>query len=167
MSPEPRRKVSGNVFNAGQILYRGDVIFELAGRQIEIPHFHFMDFAIQLFSAAFGTAFTADNYFQYRGIDNPVFFTAHDQEGLTQVQLAAALVGVFYVDGVALNPTEGKAAKAEIQVPVHVYTRLCGEIFRAALDALDEKFEGVDGVREYFSSLPFAQNYSSIYEDEE
>jgi hypothetical protein len=66
----------------------------------------------------------------------------------------------LFLDGARFQ--RGEAASFE--VAVLEFTRACSSLFKASLETLDEVFEGIDGVAEFFGNIYFARMFLESWE---
>ncbi|WP_457646801.1 hypothetical protein [Profundibacter sp.] len=52
-----------------------------------------------------------------------------------------------------------------LQTSILEFNRICGALYKEALETIDDKLENIDGVEDYFGSIPFSEGFKDSWED--
>jgi len=52
-----------------------------------------------------------------------------------------------------------------LQTSILEFNRICGALYKEALETIDDKLENIDGVEDYFGSIPFSEGFKDAWED--
>ncbi len=52
-----------------------------------------------------------------------------------------------------------------LQTSILEFNRICGALFENTLEIIDDKFEGIDGVQDFFGTIPFSEGFPWAWDD--
>jgi len=154
LSPEESAFALGSFFSADVSLKFGVSKFTFAGVR-------FFPFARDLMQLAFDLSFDEVVRLQMETLHPNKFLLTVEVEGeLIALHIdvgssaSAALDGETYVSGERISS----------YMNVLEFNRTCGAFFKLALTKLDDIYEGIDGVQEFFGDIYFSRMFPEAWE---
>ncbi len=63
------------------------------------------------------------------------------------------------------NTHHGLGNPVLLQTSILEFNRICGALCKEALKTIDDKLANIDGVENYFGSIPFSEGFKDAWED--
>jgi len=152
-----------DVLNTVDSIFLGDALIESDSHTIFMPKVHFIDVAVRLFESAFFINFRGarDRRIDLTTSDGPTFLNVGLEDGKFRMSFAIGANRVVVVDDQELRSGNNEFIYFD---PID-FNLTCGILFEAEIDFLEDKFGHIDGIREAFYAIPFAETYEDLFYD--
>lgn len=156
-------KVSGNNLFVLAGYYEGDVSVSLGGRDLTFLRVEIKSLSQAFMRLAFWVAFYNISE-RETSVPSASPVNTHVKTDGQRLTLSVFCVsdGVVILDGKPLSGRE----KAVIETDLGTFCRTAGHLFAQMLELLDEKFDGIDGINEYFGTISFSEGFQEFWADD-
>lgn len=160
MISDGRLDPSDDVFDLG-FDFTADVSMTLGPRVVMIPSVRFFVFARDLMQLAFDINFDQVQKLQMQALyPVNIILTATTVEGKIGLRFDIGSDSEVSLDGQEYRRGEEVA----FELGVLEFNRTCSALFKVALETLDDIYEGVDGVAEFFGDIYFARMFPEAWQ---
>jgi hypothetical protein len=138
-------------------IFAGDIHIDTRQFKLVLPRVEFIDFSRRLFVTAFQMNF-------HSMTENTITLDTPDERGELRVLLSnAKIILIFRLGASRTLEVNGQIYRSgddmTFVVDLLFFSRLCGMMYGKSIDFLEERFDGLDGIKEYFGLIPFYEGF--------